>query len=349
MNVVKNYIPQISCHKAKITILTKQDNKATDAIGDNNVSGIYSKNYANKIQETKLYPVNKERLASLFMDIVKIPGPSRNERKVADFLKQEIAKLGYEVAEDDAGRSVRGNTGNLLFTISGNVKGAKPIILISHMDTVSLASGVEPVREGDIIKPKGRTALGGDNRAGVSDIIEAIKIIQEEKIPHGDIQVIFSVAEEAGLLGSMKLDPSQLKGKIGFAVDSFKANEIYTTPQGEPLATDKDRCVEAEKAFKRPMKDNETEGLGQKDKEILELLKQAIRDVGLEPQFRKISGAASDAWSLRDKGIPSLTIGAGEENIHRTTELVRLSELERCTQVILALISRIAGNTSKSL
>lgn len=294
--------------------------------------------------EVKSYPVDRERLASFFLKIVAIPGGSGKERQIADFLKEEITKLGFTAVEDKAGEEIGGNTGNLLFTIPANVKGAKPITLISHMDTVKLAVGAEPVRDGDVVHPKGPTALGGDNRAGISDIMEAIKVIQEQNIPHGDIQVIFSVGEEAGLLGSMALDTSQILGKIGFAVDSFKAHEIYITRKGKPLGgPKKDPCIEAEKEFKRPVSDKETEELTKDELEILELTKAAIKDIGLEPEFRKIYGAASDALSLREKGIPAITIGAGEENIHRTAEVVRISELEHCTQLILALITRVAG------
>ena len=84
------------------------------------------------------------------------------------------------------------------------------------------------IKDGYVVSD-GTTALGGDNRAGVAEILEAVREVREHNLPHGDLKLIFSVAEEEGLLGAQRLDPKHLEGvDFGFAVDVFEADQLYT-------------------------------------------------------------------------------------------------------------------------
>jgi len=67
------------------------------------------------------------------------------------------------------------------------------------------------VIEGDLIKSAGDTILGGDDKAGVSVILEIVRRLKEEKIAHGDLLIVITVAEEAGIKGAGALDPKYLK------------------------------------------------------------------------------------------------------------------------------------------
>ncbi|MBM3462919.1 MAG: hypothetical protein FJX76_12530, partial [Armatimonadetes bacterium] len=124
-------------------------------------------------------PVNEGRLLQNFLRLVQIPGNTRNERRIADTLKQDCTALGYEVFEDDAGQRIGGNAGNLIVNIPGNVPGAMPILFAAHMDTVRLAVGVRPQIRDGIISSDGTTALGGDDRAGCAEIMEAVREVTE--------------------------------------------------------------------------------------------------------------------------------------------------------------------------
>lgn len=296
---------------------------------------------ARQVDYTSL--VDRERVLKSFLEIVQIVGGSRDERRVADYVKGELQKLELQATEDDAGEKIGGNTGNLIVNIPGNFCGAPPLIFAAHMDTVRLARGVRPVVVNGYVKTDGTTALGGDDRAGVTEILEAIKIIKENNLPHGDIQLIFTVAEEAGLLGSSELDPKVLHGKMGFVVDSFKPNQIFFSGDGEPLYTDRGDLEGAHeeralKEFSRPESAKDYEALGPHENEIVKFTKKAINDIGQTPEFRTIYGAGSDASSLRERGVPALTIGAGEENIHTRREQVAIQDLVDSTRLLLALI-----------
>jgi tripeptide aminopeptidase len=91
------------------------------------------------------------------------------------------------------------------------------------MDTVVSNSGLQIVFDGKILKSDGRTILGADDKAGVAAMCELARELSGDKIPHGPIEFLFSVAEEPGLLGLKHLDFSLLKGKTAFVLDSHAA------------------------------------------------------------------------------------------------------------------------------
>jgi tripeptide aminopeptidase len=163
--------------------------------------------------------VNKARLVDEFLELVKIDSLSRKERKICDTLTEKIKKLGYSPIEDDAGQKIGGECGNLIFTIKGS-KNVPAILLTAHMDTVVPGINKKPVIEGNIIKSDGTTILGGDDAAGIAIILEILKVLKEDDIQHGDIQIAFTIAEEAGLLGAKNLDYSKIYAKYGFILDS---------------------------------------------------------------------------------------------------------------------------------
>ncbi len=163
--------------------------------------------------------VKRDRIVDEFIELVKIDSLTRQEREMADRLKEKLQSMGLDVYEDDAGEKIGGNSGNLICTLQGE-KNAPPILLMAHMDTVVPGIGKKPVVQGNIIKSDGTTILGGDDVAGIESILEAIRVLQEDKIPHGDVQIAFTIAEEGGLFGAKNLDYSRITAKYGFVMDS---------------------------------------------------------------------------------------------------------------------------------
>lgn len=162
--------------------------------------------------------VNRERMVEEFTELVRVDSLSLQERKMADLLKAKLESMGFEVYEDDAGSKAGGNAGNLICTIKGEKK-VSPILLMAHMDTVVPGIGKKPVVEGNIIKTDGTTILGGDDAAGIECILEALRVLKEDNLPHGDIQIVFTIGEEEGLLGAKHLDYSKIYAKYGFVLD----------------------------------------------------------------------------------------------------------------------------------
>src|SRR5918992_4768604 len=172
--------------------------------------------------------INEERIKNLLLELVQIDSVSREERDVAERIKQICEELGAEVEIDDAGQKVGGNSGNVIARFPGTISGAEPIMMSAHMDTVVPGEGVKPIVEGDIIRTDGTTVLGGDDKSGCAVIIETIRCLQEQNIPHAPIEAVFSICEEVGLLGAKHVDVSRLKAKYGIVFDSDDPGFLFT-------------------------------------------------------------------------------------------------------------------------
>ena len=171
--------------------------------------------------------VSRDRLTALFLELVRIDSHSREERDVADRLVREFETLGAEVSFDDAGTTVGGNVGNLIARVQGDAA-VEPLLLSAHMDTVQPGKGVQPIIEGDVIRSDGTTVLGGDDKSGLAIICEVLHVLRERKIPHGNIEVAFTICEEVGLLGAKNLDIARLHARAGLVLDSDAPGYLFT-------------------------------------------------------------------------------------------------------------------------
>lgn len=297
-------------------------------------------------------PVNQDRLVNDFLELVVVPGPTKSERQIADKIKSELAEMNLVAFEDDAGSKIGANAGNLLVNIPGNVEGAPSLLFAAHMDTVPLAVGVKPRMADGYITSDGTTALGGDNRAGVAEILEAVREVKEHNLPHGDLQLLFTVAEEGGLLGARAMDPKLLTADYGFAVDVFEANQLYTQgrhllggpeqPIGEEHFTPEGVRAAKEAARHAPVVPPEHLRLTDDEKKIMNLATDAMQDLGFTPEFKRIEWAGTDAIALRQHGMNAISIGAGEDNPHTKGERVEIADLVRSTQLIRSIIANAA-------
>ena len=173
--------------------------------------------------------IDKERLKNLLIELIRIDSLSRKEHAIAMRLERELRELGAaEVWIDDAGEKVGGNVGNVIARFRGNAPNSAPILLSAHMDTVVPGEGVVPILEGTILHTDGRTVLGGDDKSGVAIICEVLRVIRERALPRSDIDVVFTICEEAGLLGAKCLDTTRLRARTGLVLDSDSIGFLFT-------------------------------------------------------------------------------------------------------------------------
>lgn len=172
--------------------------------------------------------INEARLVENFLEMVKIPSPSKNERGMGDYLKKVLLDLGLEVEEDKAGELNGGNCGNIIGVLKGDsTKGT--YLFSAHMDTVLPCDKITPIVENGVIKSDGTSVLGGDDKGGIAGIIEMIRVIKENNITHPNIVVVFSMAEEIGLLGAKSFEVEKYGINFGFILDSSgKPGKIIT-------------------------------------------------------------------------------------------------------------------------
>ncbi|MEK7216828.1 MAG: M20/M25/M40 family metallo-hydrolase, partial [Chloroflexota bacterium] len=172
--------------------------------------------------------INETRIKEHFLGLVQIDSEAGNEAAVAEVLKRQLAELGASVAQDQAGRGINSNSGNIVATLPGTIAGAPPLLLCAHMDTVVPGNGVKPVLEGSIIHSDGTTILGGDDKSGIAIIFEAIRSAREQRIPTGDLEVVFTICEEKGLQGARAMDTTTLRSKFGLVFDSDEPGVLFT-------------------------------------------------------------------------------------------------------------------------
>lgn len=170
--------------------------------------------------------INTERMTEHVMDLIKIDSPSKREKEVALRLEKEMKELGAECFYDNAGERVNGNVGNLIVRLKGNKSGIAPFFLSAHMDTVGPGEGIRPRIENGLIKSDGTTILGSDDKSGVAVIVEVLRTLKERDMPHGDIEVAFTICEEIGLLGAKYIDISKFDSRYGIVLDSSTPSKL---------------------------------------------------------------------------------------------------------------------------
>ena len=184
-----------------------------------------------KLKEEEM--MNEDRLIKQFLELVQIDSESGDERKVADYLKSELEKMGFMVEEDHAGEKIGGNAGNVIARKKGN-KNAKSCFFCAHMDTVKPGNGVKPKLENGIITSDGTTVLGGDDKGGIAAILEGVRSYLEENKEYGDIQLAFTIGEEEGLIGAKALDYKslwQIDGAFFFDSGDDSSHIVVRAPE----------------------------------------------------------------------------------------------------------------------
>ncbi|WP_117169290.1 M20/M25/M40 family metallo-hydrolase [Paraliobacillus sediminis] len=165
--------------------------------------------------------VNQDRLIEEFITLVQIDSETKEENEIVEVLRKKFTDLGLDVVEDDSKNKTGHGAGNLICTLKGNnATDTDTIYFTSHMDTVVPGKGIKPSIVDGYIVSDGTTILGADDKAGLAAIIEAIRLLKEKNISHGEIQFVITAGEESGLVGAKELDTNLLKAKFGYAIDS---------------------------------------------------------------------------------------------------------------------------------
>src|SRR5437763_16499550 len=76
-----------------------------------------------------------------------------------------------------------------------------------------------PVVEDGLIRNAGGTILGGDNKAAVTQMLEGVRRVLADNVPHAGIELLFTRQEEIGLLGAAAFDHTRLRARLGFVYD----------------------------------------------------------------------------------------------------------------------------------
>lgn len=156
-------------------------------------------------------------LKKIFTDLLAINSPSGEEAEVASYIQKFLRSTSSFVIFTDESNNIIART--KLF----NPK--KGLLLTAHMDTIESTENLKyTIDKNRIVKSSGRTILGADNKAAIAQILTAVDWLQQcGKLR--DLELVFCVKEETGMVGSRRLRKSSLKSKHGLALD-------YSRPVG---------------------------------------------------------------------------------------------------------------------
>ncbi|MBU0732354.1 M20/M25/M40 family metallo-hydrolase [Patescibacteria group bacterium] len=176
--------------------------------------------YLEEKQEVKVKKedtiVNKNRLVETFGKLVRIDSPPGEEKLLSDALFDKFKSLGFKTTQDEFW--------NILVKIPG--RGNIPFLLSAHMDVVQPCRNVQPVVRGDKIMSAGDTVLGADDKAAIAYILELVNILEEQKIPHRPLELLFTVREETFFGGVLDMDTTKITSPMGYVIDGAKIGEI---------------------------------------------------------------------------------------------------------------------------
>lgn len=148
------------------------------------------------------------------MDMVRIDSESGEEAAFMAWLTPVLKELGAKVELDAYG--------NLFAKIPAKNSSAAPILLSCHGDTVKPGKGIQPVLENGVIRSMGDTILGADDKAGIAEMFEAIRVAPR----YPALEIAISRQEEVGLLGVKNMDYSNISAKRGFLLDNDTLDTI---------------------------------------------------------------------------------------------------------------------------
>jgi len=173
---------------------------------------------------------------------------TKKQFDLLNMLEKELNEIGVDAVDLD-------ENGYLFATLESNVEYDVPTIgFVAHVDTAPSFNGkdVKPkiisnyngedillneekniilktkdfpeilkYKGQEVITTDGTTLLGGDDKAGVAEIVESLKYIIDGDLKHGRIKVAFTPDEEIG------------RGADKFDVKAFGADYAYTMDGGE--------------------------------------------------------------------------------------------------------------------
>jgi tripeptide aminopeptidase len=154
----------------------------------------------------------------LLLELAAIPSPPGEERGVADVVLRYLDGLGVEADEDDCGPRIGSTAGNIYVRIEPTSEGT-PLFLCAHMDTVPPDGELRPLVEDGIVRNAGGTILGGDNKAAITAMLEGVRRVLVENVPHAGIELVFTPMEEVGLVGAVAFDHDRLQAEVGYVYD----------------------------------------------------------------------------------------------------------------------------------
>lgn len=173
------------------------------------------------------YPSDPAHLWRHFYQITQTPRPSKQEAAVRQYVIGQAEQGGHAWRMDEEG--------NLVVTVaaSAGLAHRETVIIQNHLDMVTVKTADKKhdfsrdpltlvVEDGWL--QADRTTLGADNGVGCA---AALALMTDPEVAHPPLELLFTVDEETGLGGALRLDPSLMSGTRMLNLDTEEWQELY--------------------------------------------------------------------------------------------------------------------------
>lgn len=195
--------------------------------------------------------MTSERILEIFKEIMQIPRESGHEELIIAYLQKWARERNLECKTDDAGNVL------IVKEATKGRENAPAIVLQSHSDMVCEKNAgighdfakdpIKAVEENGWLIAKD-TTLGADCGIGMAAQLAAL---EDQTLPHGKIEALFTVSEETGLTGAKSLQKGFITGNILINLDSEDEGELFVGCAGgiDTTATFRYSSVPATKEY----------------------------------------------------------------------------------------------------
>jgi dipeptidase D len=162
-----------------------------------------------------------------FKAISDIPRCSKCEDDIIAYIRSQAEARNYEIRTDAIGNLV------VVLPATPGMEKAPGLVIQGHVDMVceqNAGTGhdfdkdpIKLVIDGEWLTADG-TTLGADNGIAVAIMLT---LINTDDIPHGPLELLFTIDEETGLTGALELDPAIITHKRMINVDSEEEGYFY--------------------------------------------------------------------------------------------------------------------------
>jgi dipeptidase D len=178
------------------------------------------------IADSVLSGLEPEAFWTHFEALSGVARPSRGEGPAIAHVQAWAAARGLETLQDAAGNMV------VRVPATAGRETAATVTLQGHLDMVcerrpdsaydAAAGRIRLVRDGDWVHADG-TTLGADDGVAIAAMMA---LADDADVRHGPLELLMTVAEEVGIEGAARLDPSLVTGSILLNLDSEDDREL---------------------------------------------------------------------------------------------------------------------------
>lgn len=173
------------------------------------------------------YPTDPAHLWRHFYQITQTPRPSRQEAAVRQYVIEQAEQGGHTWRMDEEGNLA------VCVAASAGLENREPVLIQNHLDMVTVKTAdkdhdfsrdpLHLVVEDGWLRAD-RTTLGADNGVGCA---AALALMTDPAVAHPPLELLFTVDEETGLGGALRLDPALLTGTRMLNLDTEEWQELY--------------------------------------------------------------------------------------------------------------------------